>query len=240
MNERIYTVYEHVFPNNKRYIGITKRDPYERWNNGKGYSQEHQPVMYNAIQKYGWDNIQHNILYTGLTHCEANEIEQILIREYDTNCHRGKNGYNMTDGGDGASGHIVSDEAKQKMSLQRLGKTGCECPNSQKVICDGIIYDSAKEFCKAHQLSYAAVRCWLIGSHGMMREYYDRGLRYIDYNYPIFPSDIQYKHSIKFDNIVFNSQKDLAEHLGVTPSTVSYWLNKDKIPNKYKNRIQKI
>ena len=46
-----YTIYKHIFPNNKIYIGITKRKPETRWNKGKGYNS--CPLMSKAIKKYG-------------------------------------------------------------------------------------------------------------------------------------------------------------------------------------------
>ena len=30
-----YTVYEHIAPNGKKYIGITRRKPEYRWNHGR-------------------------------------------------------------------------------------------------------------------------------------------------------------------------------------------------------------
>ena len=69
-NNKKFCVYEHLFPNGKRYIEITSKKPTVRWENGSGYDKNHQSVMYNAIQKYGWDNIQHNILYDNLTEDE--------------------------------------------------------------------------------------------------------------------------------------------------------------------------
>jgi hypothetical protein len=72
-NNKKFCVYEHLFPNGKRYIGITSKRPEARWEGGTGYDKDHQPVMYNAIQKYGWDNIEHNILFTDLTEEKAKE-----------------------------------------------------------------------------------------------------------------------------------------------------------------------
>ena len=37
MENKNYTVYMHICPNGKRYIGITKLKPQERWGNGKSY-----------------------------------------------------------------------------------------------------------------------------------------------------------------------------------------------------------
>ena len=44
-----YTVYKHIFPNNKIYIGITSKKPEIRWNKGKGYKA--CPLMNKAILK---------------------------------------------------------------------------------------------------------------------------------------------------------------------------------------------
>ena len=106
--------------NNKAYIGITYRNPQERWGkNGRCYTKNNQPVFYNAIQKYGWDNFEHIIWEENLTEKEAKEWEIRLIALFRTNCRRYKNpecGYNMTDGGDGCLGRKFSEEAKMKMS----------------------------------------------------------------------------------------------------------------------------
>ena len=65
-----YCVYMHIFPNQKRYIGQTCQKPERRWNNnGSGYlgkrknGEYKQPLIANAIQQYGWENIKHEILF---------------------------------------------------------------------------------------------------------------------------------------------------------------------------------
>ena len=76
----MYTVYQHKNKiNGKVYIGITKQAPEERWNNGKKYKSS--PHFYAAIQKYGWDNFEHNILFQNLTKEEACQKEQKLIQK---------------------------------------------------------------------------------------------------------------------------------------------------------------
>lgn len=96
IEERKFTVYMHMSPNNKRYIGITSQRPTKRWgSNGYGYIDNE--YFWRAIQKYGWDNFQHEILFKGLTKEEAEEKEIELIAKYDsTNPNKG---YNITAGG---------------------------------------------------------------------------------------------------------------------------------------------
>ena len=53
--KKIYTVYKHITPSGKVYIGITSIKPDKRWNRGKGYKDN--IYFSNAINKYGWDNI---------------------------------------------------------------------------------------------------------------------------------------------------------------------------------------
>lgn len=91
-----YSVYLHRFPNNKVYIGITCKIPAYRWGvNGKGYNR--QPLMWKAIQKYGWENVAHEVLFTHLTKEQAEEKERELISKYNSN--NSNYGYNIESGG---------------------------------------------------------------------------------------------------------------------------------------------
>lgn len=135
-----YTVYSHRNKiNGKIYIGITGRDPEERW--GKdGNQYKSSPHFYSAIQKYGWDNFEHIILYTGLTKEEACLKEQELIKKFNSIDRRF--GYNSTSGGEcgspnedtkkkiskalmgnkNSAGHACSEEKKKKISQAQKGK----------------------------------------------------------------------------------------------------------------------
>lgn len=115
--ERKYVVYRHIFPNGKSYIGITCAEPYHRrWRGGTGYYQ--QPKIYRAILKYGWENIQHELLYTDLILDEANRIEQEMISKFDSV----ENGYNISTGGGGSFGIPCSEEKKRKIGNANRGK----------------------------------------------------------------------------------------------------------------------
>ena len=100
------------------YIGITKQNPLYRWNNGNGYIDS--AAFWPAIQKYGWDNIKHEILLSGLCFEEAKQLEIKYIAEYKSN--QSDCGYNCTIGGDGICGYKHTKEARSKMSDKRRGE----------------------------------------------------------------------------------------------------------------------
>ena len=116
--------------NGKRYIGITSQVPDKRWKNGSGYIG--CTYFYNAIQKYGWEAFSHKILYTGLSESDAKAKEVELIRKYNTT--NDNYGYNLTNGGDGASGRVVSAETREKISKSHQGLKHSE--EAKKVISD--------------------------------------------------------------------------------------------------------
>ena len=121
----MYTVYAHICKENgKRYIGQTRNSVKKRWNNGTGYSQ--QPIFYNAIKKYGFNNFEHRIIAHGLTQEQANRLEIKLIQHYKTT--DSKYGYNCENGGNGKG--KISDETRRKISESRKGKYfGKDNPN---------------------------------------------------------------------------------------------------------------
>lgn len=86
-----YTIYKHVFPNNKSYIGVTKLNVEQRWKNGLGYINNQ--TMFNDILIYGWSNIKHEILETfNGSQTEAYSKERYYIEMYQTN--NPERGYN--------------------------------------------------------------------------------------------------------------------------------------------------
>lgn len=110
-----YTVYKHTSPSGKVYIGITRQDPWTRWSSGTGY--KHSPHFQAAIHKYGWDNIQHEIIAEGLTKEAAERMEIELIKQ-----HRATDrdyGYNADNGGN--SPGSKSEETRRKISAAVSG-----------------------------------------------------------------------------------------------------------------------
>lgn len=113
-----WKVYVHINKTNgKRYVGITSQKVEYRWNYGKGYG--HSPHFSAAINKYGWDNFDHIVLFDNLSKEEAKEKETELISEWKTQDR--KYGYNTTSGGDGLIGYTPSKELRELWSKIRTG-----------------------------------------------------------------------------------------------------------------------
>ncbi len=117
----MYSVYIHTNKsNNKCYIGITGKNPKERWRyNGNGYKK--QKMFWSAICKYGWDNFEHIIFAENLTKEQACKMEMLLISLYETS--NLMFGYNQSTGGEsGAAGVAWSEERKKQQSEMRKGE----------------------------------------------------------------------------------------------------------------------
>ena len=89
----------------------------KRWEYGHGYK-----AFYNAILKYGWDNIKHEVLFTNLEEDRAKRIRHYKakrIRHYKAL----EASYNITNGGDGYLGYNPSKETRSKISNSSKGRT---------------------------------------------------------------------------------------------------------------------
>lgn len=115
--------------NGKHYVGITSQPVDKRWMNGKGYVKCIR--FWNAIQKYGWDNFDHRVLLNNLSEAEAKCLEKYMISMLNTQDDRF--GYNITSGGDGANGTIISPESRMLMSIAKQGE---KHPNYGKALSE--------------------------------------------------------------------------------------------------------
>lgn len=126
----MYTVYCHINKiNGKMYFGITGRRPEERWGaNGNNYKST--PHFFSAIQKYGWNNFEHIILFENLTREVACEIEKMCIKIYNTQDK--EFGYNILEGGQVEE---LPEEVRRKMSMSMMGNQngkGHPCSEEKK------------------------------------------------------------------------------------------------------------
>lgn len=123
------TVIGHIYcvvclPTGKLYFGQTSKDIGTRWKHHKEDSRYYNYKFYRAIRKYGEDNfaIEEVMWVEAPTKKELKAkldfLERHFIKRYDTR----RNGYNSTDGGDGALGLVMPDAAREKLRLANLGK----------------------------------------------------------------------------------------------------------------------
>lgn len=166
-----WTVYVHINKiNGKMYVGITSKELKHRFrSNGLGYkSCSH---FWHAIQKYGWNNFDHEIIASHLTEDEACNMEKLLIKKL--NLTDQSVGYNISEGGNKGClltgnrhwvyGKHLSEETRKKISEAKKGTTflmpesakekirkaltGNHNGKCTKVFCveTGILYESAAE-----------------------------------------------------------------------------------------------
>lgn len=122
-------IYRHWIINDKgivkSYIGqVYNRAPEQRWKkDGSGYkARGGSHKMSRAIEKYGWDSFEHEILLK--IECETleelvfwlDEWERFYIEKYNSFC----NGYNSTTGGHNG---IRCKETREKIGKSLTGRT---------------------------------------------------------------------------------------------------------------------
>lgn len=140
-----YTVYMHVFPDMKVYVGATGQDPRARWKCGNGH--KHQKRLYVEIAKYDWEDIQHIIIAEGLTKKEAWSVEIDTIKYWDAT--NPDNGYNTHVGGQTVgrdrTGVKMSVTAKRHLSKCNSGKNS---PNYGKEVPEHVRLKLCKPVCQ--------------------------------------------------------------------------------------------
>lgn len=114
--DNTYTLYMHITPNKKYYIGITKQDVNIRWRKGNGY--RYNNYFYKAIKKYKWENIEHKILFKSLNKEQAEKLEKEYIKKYKSNI--SKYGYNIESGGLVAPTSLKSRKKSNKSKKNRI------------------------------------------------------------------------------------------------------------------------
>lgn len=100
--------------NGKKYIGKTVEKITRRFNRHKYKAKSNdRNHLHNAINKYGEENFVIYEIDKAENEQELNEKEMLWIKKYDTK----NNGYNETDGGEGSSGRILSENTRKKISV---------------------------------------------------------------------------------------------------------------------------
>ena len=138
-----WCVYRHISPSNKVYIGITHyEDPTLRWGPSGCYYRKGS-FFYNAIKKYGWNNITHEILFHPCTEELAKKLEIAFIKYYkDLNL-----SYNMTVGGDGHNFGLGSSTLEYRRNSSKKFREGHPDYDKQQ-------YEKHKEKRKKNAVDY--------------------------------------------------------------------------------------
>jgi len=123
-------LYIATFPNNKKYIGITSNINKRKTAHKSRAKNNYKGFFYNAIRKYGWDNIKWEIADGYKDINELGEVEIKKIAEYKT---QDRNfGYNISKGGDGSAGFKHTQKFKEELSKRTKGKPGKKWSEEQR------------------------------------------------------------------------------------------------------------
>ena len=162
-----YCVYKHTTPSGKVYIGMTSNAPEKRWKNGNGYKL--CTAFNRAIEKYGWENIIHEVVCVGLTKEQAEAKEKELILQHDSASP--EHGYNLTSGGESYSPNeewrcMASKahkefyknhpEAREAISLSQIGRKAKESTKKK-------MSASRKQYIETHPESRERCRQTFLG-----------------------------------------------------------------------------
>lgn len=228
---RTYCVYKHTSPSGKVYIGITSQNPIKRWSGGSGYKDS--PAFWNAIRKYGWNNITHEILKTDLSKSEAESEEIRLIKMYKSTDR--EFGYNVENGGNCAGTH--SEETRKKISDCNKGKTySAESIEKMRQAHKGKQVGKDNPFFGRHHSEETK----LAQSVFMQGNTYFKGHHHTEEFKRMKSEQMREKYSggknprckkivcRSSDNIVtYDSMREAARQNGVSVSTVFKWVNDD-------------
>lgn len=111
----LYSVYMHRNRINKKvYIGVTKQNTEKRFQNGYGYKYFNKE-FWEDIQKFGWNNFDHEILETGLSKDAVSEREEYFVNLYHSN--DSEFGYNKIGGGFRTKRPDVSERMKKRVGV---------------------------------------------------------------------------------------------------------------------------
>jgi uncharacterized protein YdhG (YjbR/CyaY superfamily) len=127
-------IYKIVFPHGKHYIGLTSRSLEQRQREHKCCAQNGDTnCLYNALRSHDMvDTFELIEIDTADTQDELCEKEIAYILEYNS-YYKDGNGYNMTYGGEGFNGYVITEEDRQQMSEAQIKRF--EVPGAKEEHC---------------------------------------------------------------------------------------------------------
>ena len=123
VNKNYYIYVIHNLLNNKIYVGRTNQ-PKLRWYRHRSASAGQKSTrgcyVHRAMAKYGLENFTYTVIQRLHLFKECSAAEIYWVKYYQSR--NPEFGYNLTDGGEGVVGHIVSEVTKQKMREKATGR----------------------------------------------------------------------------------------------------------------------
>ena len=187
----MYFLYAHTMPNGKVYIGMTK-DADSRWKNGKGYGQHYE--FSRDIEKYGWENIKHEIIdvFEDEETCHQYEILYIVMLQTENP----QIGYNKT-----FYRHSLEKKYKEKIAFD-----GQKSLDSSDITENSNIFEI---YNKSYDMAIYLIDQWIFNeTHRDIVK--DRLLN----GYTLDFLSKKYNKSIsQVKRIIYDSQKKLEKHM---------------------------
>lgn len=112
-----FVVYLLEFPNGKKYCGYSSNIK-RRWHGPSEYKE--CPLVYNAILKYGWNNINKKVICSFNSKEEALKTQALFIDYYDLLDH--SKGYNLVPGGGDPPHDINLVSPQGYLAMQENGR----------------------------------------------------------------------------------------------------------------------
>jgi hypothetical protein len=115
-------LYSVTSPSGKKYIGISSKTAEDRWKKHVSNKKDNCALHF-AIRKYGAKSFELKTLLFSDDWDYLCLMEQKAIISFNT---KSPNGYNITDGGEGTVGRVITDQ--QRLNISERQKKRFECP----------------------------------------------------------------------------------------------------------------
>lgn len=119
-----WVIYKIESPSGKIYIGLTSNFNNRMYSYKKAACTK-QPLLHKSLKKYGYENHNVTIIDKFTSNIKyAHSKEMFWIRTFMSNFSKWKlsHGLNLTDGGEGLIGAVVSEETRKAQSIRMKGK----------------------------------------------------------------------------------------------------------------------
>ena len=225
-----WIIYMYTFPNEKRYIGATRRPLHHRQGSRESGWAKYKlcKPLWEAIQEFGVDNIKQTILFEGDIEDEtASDMERFYIAHFKTNCkkyHDPSFGYNQGDGGEGTQHRQISEERKEILRKQvqvfherNIGTHASEETRHRQSIAKlGIKRGPLSEEAK-RKISFANSSANISDETRMKKS-------------KAFSQPVIAHNPVTGETLFFDSGEQAADYFGVRPSSVTRWINGTRNP----------